>query len=192
MKRHSFIPLFILFLLYPSVSGADYLVVLKNGSSFHVRGYWQETGLIQFNLYGGDIGIPETFVRGIKEMGDRPEEPDFMENPLPEKTQTGHGPAPAGPEGGKQSVKKTAGVKEEAPRKDKVDRSYYQDRKSALLKNHETVQKSFQQAVANNDRAAMRSLSNQLQLLNRQIAELAGEIKGKNDGILPKWWQQVK
>ena len=47
------------FIIYPSICFASYVIHLKDGREFVTDRYWEEGGQVKFNRYGGGIGIEE-------------------------------------------------------------------------------------------------------------------------------------
>lgn len=62
------------FIIYPSICFASYVIHLKDGREFVTDRYWEEGEQIKFKRYGGAIGIPKDLVRWIEEIKDLPEE----------------------------------------------------------------------------------------------------------------------
>ena len=47
------------FIVYPSICFASYVIHLKDGREYVTDRYWEEGDQIKFNRYGGVIGIEE-------------------------------------------------------------------------------------------------------------------------------------
>ena len=58
-----------IFVIYPSVCFASYVIHLKDGREFVTDRYWEEGNQIKFKRYGGVIGIQKGLVKGIEERG---------------------------------------------------------------------------------------------------------------------------
>ena len=54
------------FIIYPSVCFASYVIHLKDGREFATEQYYEEGGQIKFKRYGGVIVIQKDLVRGIE------------------------------------------------------------------------------------------------------------------------------
>jgi len=50
------------FVIYPSICFASYVIHLKDGREFSVDQYWEEGDQIKFKGYGGIIGIEKAFL----------------------------------------------------------------------------------------------------------------------------------
>ncbi|MCJ7684592.1 MAG: YgdI/YgdR family lipoprotein [Desulfobacteraceae bacterium] len=51
-----------IFVIYPSICFASYVIHLKDGSEFVTDRYWEEGDQIKFNRYGGVIGIQKALL----------------------------------------------------------------------------------------------------------------------------------
>ena len=72
------------FVIYPSVSFASYIIHLKSGHSFQTDRYYEEGDQIKFKRYGGIIGIQKELVKDIEEVEDLPSEKEPDKQPVPE------------------------------------------------------------------------------------------------------------
>ena len=61
-----------IFVIYPSICFASYVIHLKDGREFVTDRYWEEGEQIKFNIRS--IGIQKDQVKGIKEVEDLPKE----------------------------------------------------------------------------------------------------------------------
>ena len=61
------------FVIYPCVVSASYIIHLKDGREFVSYQYWEEGDQIKFNRYGGVIGIERDLVSGMKLVEEMPE-----------------------------------------------------------------------------------------------------------------------
>ncbi len=172
MKK--FIPLIIiLFIICPAICFSSYLIELNNGSKFITYQYWEKGSLIKFYYYGGVVGIEKDLVKGIRESD------------LPHKEEkASQKPEMASKEAGKKDGE---GTKEEM---EKIDVTFYKNKKSALMEKYREAKKKLQQATKDHNRALQREANNELKEISKQRAAIAMEIKEKNNGILPKWWQR--
>jgi hypothetical protein len=90
------------FIVYPSICFASYVIHLKDGREVVTDRYWEEGDQIKFKQYGGIMGIQKDQVKEIEEKEDLPEE----------KTEVVKPEAPSGVE--KAGDVKKAEVPEEA------------------------------------------------------------------------------
>ncbi|MCJ7684587.1 MAG: YgdI/YgdR family lipoprotein, partial [Desulfobacteraceae bacterium] len=61
------------FLIYPSICFASYVIHLKDGREFATDRYWEEGDQIKFNRYGGVIGIEKDLVPEMELVEEVPE-----------------------------------------------------------------------------------------------------------------------
>ncbi len=52
------------FVVFPSLCFASYVIHLKSGHSFRTDRYWEEGDEIKFNRYGGVLGIQKGLANG--------------------------------------------------------------------------------------------------------------------------------
>ena len=180
MKKFILMIVTIAFFIYPSVCFSSYLIELKNGSTFITNHYWKEERQIKFYYRGGIVGISKNLVREIRES-DLPYKKEVVEqkvSPVPDV------PEVASKEAGKKAGEET---KEEM---EKIDVTFYKNKKSALMERYSEAKKKLQQATKDRNRALQREANSELKEISKQRAAIAREIKEKNNGILPKWWQR--
>jgi hypothetical protein len=177
MKKFILIIVIIAFFIYPSICFSSYLIELKNGSTFITNHYWKEGRQIKFYYRGGIVGIEKGLIKGIRES-DLPYKEEVVEQ---KASQT---PEITSKEAGKKAGEET---KEE---REKIDVTFYKNKKSALMERYSEAKKKLQQATKDRNRALQREANNELKEISKQRAALAREIKEKNNGILPKWWQR--
>ncbi len=177
MKKFILLIATIAFLICPSICFSSYLIELKNGSTFIINHYWKEGGQIKFYYYGGVVGIKKKFVRKIRET-DLPYKEEVVKQKACQTIEIGS------KEAGKKTDEKTKKEME------KIDLTSYKNKKNTLMERYSEAKKKLQQATKNRNRALQREANNELKEINKQKSAIAMEIKGKNNGILPKWWQR--
>jgi len=177
MKNYIAAIITIVFLICPSICFSSYLVELKNGSTFITNHYWKEGRRIKFYHYGGVVGIEKGFVREIRESD------------LPYKEEVIEQKASQTPEIAPKEAWKKAGeeIKEE---EEKIDVTFYKNKKSTLMERYSEAKKKLQHATKDLNVALQREANNELKEISKQRAAIAREIKEKNNGILPEWWQR--
>ena len=180
MKKFILIIVTIVFFIYPSICFSSYLIELKNGSTFITNHYWKEGWQIKFYYRGGVVGISKNMVREIRKS-DLPYKEEVVEEKAPPVLDT--------PDVGSKEAGKKAG-EETKEEREKIDVTFYKNKKSALMESYREAKKKLQQATKDRNRALQREANNELKEISKQRAALAREIKGKNNGILPKWWQR--
>jgi len=101
------------FVVFPSLCFASYIIHLKSGHSFQTELYWEEGGEIKFKRYGGVIGIRKELVKDIEETKDLPDEKAVeAKQPVPETGEKEDGGKQGAP-GGAQSAEDTENAKSE-------------------------------------------------------------------------------
>ena len=177
MKKFILIIVTIVFFICPSICLSSYLIELKNGSTFITNHYWKQKGQIKFYYRGGVVGINKSLVLEIRESD------------LPYKKEVVEQKASQAPEIVSKEAGEKAGeeIKEE---KEKIDVTFYKNKKSAFMERYSKAKKKLQQATKDRNRALQRVANNELKEISKQRAAIANEIKEKNNGILPKWWQR--
>ena len=179
--------LVITFLLTISeAKAASYLIQLKNGSEFTTDQYWIEGNEIKFYISGGVTGISKERIKTIKTL---------QEVELPSQAKTGEVPTPPltvdrqGAETVKPENKKAGGEAKE-PSSEKIDIKYYKEKKSALKATFDEAWDRYIDATNNKDLEAKNLASEAMLEFSKQIYALADELKKKNQGVLPDWWEQ--
>jgi hypothetical protein len=80
-ETKAFFALLLIFLIFPSLAGAD-AIVLKNGNRIEAQRVWEEDGDIKCDQYGGIVGFPKREVLRIEQQqGD--EEPGGIPRKAP-------------------------------------------------------------------------------------------------------------
>ncbi len=64
MKKRLILIAAAVFIIYPSICFASYVIHLKDGREFVTDRYWEEGEQIKFKRYGGVIGIQKDLVKG--------------------------------------------------------------------------------------------------------------------------------
>ncbi len=173
------LPLLVMSLLLtmPQAKAATYLIQLKNRGEFKTYHYWEEGNDIKFYIYGGVAGIQKEFVKTITEVDE--------ESTLP---------LPAGQQSSETVKTENKEAVEEAKDRnaEKIDIKYYKEKKLELKgKVNETWQR-YLDATASNDVEVKKRASDEMRGFSKQMFDLADELKGKNQGVLPDWWDKDK
>ncbi|OGQ97607.1 MAG: hypothetical protein A2521_10535 [Deltaproteobacteria bacterium RIFOXYD12_FULL_57_12] len=172
---------------------ADSIVVLKNGKQFTTSEYWKENNQVKFHFHGGVIGIPQSSVREVRKVTT----PHLTPGVITEE-------APAATAADQESTTTAATepvVAAEKPAENKpaeaqqpivaIDVGFYKEKKTALLaEKTETLKKlktAAQEGLSFRDKERM---SSALREIDRQLWELAMELKAKNNDRLPPWWSE--
>ncbi|MDZ7696959.1 MAG: hypothetical protein U5R49_08590 [Deltaproteobacteria bacterium] len=103
------------FIIYPSVCFASYIIHLKDGREFVTEQYYEEGDQIKFKRYGGIIGIQKDLVREIEETEDVEQLPEKKETTAESET------AATGVEKGKKEKKEEGAAKAEGSKQKELE-----------------------------------------------------------------------
>jgi len=103
-----------LYLAYPVVGYASYLIQLKSGHEFIATRYWEEGGQIKFHAYGGILGVEVELIRKIEER----ETPDSEREMSAAQSEPVQKPPSETPSEKAETKLKTASVPKETRRAD--------------------------------------------------------------------------
>jgi hypothetical protein len=172
--------------------GASYLLHLKNGNELRTSHYWEEGDEIKFYVYGGVAGIQKGFITRVtiwnwnykEHIGDKNEDPEKSRPPS----------VFSGPKS-RESPQIGMGEKESksggnAEKDEVVDFDYYRERKAALKEKLEDALQRNREATASKDLRAKELTRKKYLEFSRQIIDLSDELKKKNKGVLPNWWEE--
>jgi hypothetical protein len=176
MKKFILIIVTIAFFIYPSVCLSSYLIELKNDSTFITNYYWKEGRQIKFYYRGGVVGVEQSLVRKIRES-DLP----YKEEVVKEKAT----PTPNVPE----VAPKEAGKKTEAESKE-IDVEYYQRMNEELWDKYRDAKERYDQSKVHRDEFVGNDAKKEIKEALDKLTELSRELKKKNKGVLPDWWQE--
>jgi len=187
MKK-TIIFLILSFLLIPRIGFATYLIELTNGSTYLTDHYWDEDGKIRFLHFGGIIGFSKNTIRKITETDQEYIDPTQFQKAPPVDKNNDTQPASATTDklvktGGNEDPEKKT---EEKP----VDLSIYKEKKNELMQKYTEAQNKLSQTIKIRDRVAQQEAAREISRIERERAKTAKEIREKNNGVLPSWWQQ--
>jgi hypothetical protein len=167
MKKFILIIVTITFFIYPSVCLSSYLIELKNGSTFITNHYWEKKGQIKFYYRGGIVGIAKNFVKAIRKS-------DIEETVIQNAAQK---PQPL-----RQKAEKTDN--------DLIDIEYYKKEKQRLEQELDEAKQRYLSSLEKGDKETKHAASRDALKINIQIDQLKKELKEKNKGVLPEWWNK--
>jgi hypothetical protein len=172
--------------------GASYHLHLKNGNELRTSHYWEEGDEIKFYVYGGVAGIQKGFVTRITMSNLNHKEYLADKKEDPEKSQSSS--VFSGPKS-QESPQIGTGEKESKTRgnteKDElIDFDYYKERKAVLKGKLEEALQRNREATARKDQQAKELTRKEYLEFSRQIIDLSDELKKKNKGVLPTWWEE--
>lgn len=171
MKK--FIPLIIIpFIIWSDVCFSFYLIELNNGSTFTTNHYWKKKSQIKFYFRGGVVGVEKDFVRKIRKSDQVYIEENVIQNTA-QKPQA------------QQSIQKA-----ENTDNDLVDIEYYKKEKQRLEQKLNEAKRRYLNSLESGDKETKYAASKNALKINIQIDQLKKELKEKNKGLLPEWWNE--
>lgn len=174
MKK--FIPLIIIpLIIWPVVCFSSYLIELNNGSKFIIYQYWEKGNLIKFYYYGGVVGIHKNLIKKIEKTNLVCEDQVYLEETIIQNAV--QKPQPRG-----QKADKTDN--------DLVDIKYYKREKQRLEQELDEAKQRYLSSLEKGDKETKHAASRDALKINIQIDQVKKELKEKNKGILPEWWNK--
>ena len=182
-------------LLCPSFGAASYLIRLNNGGQFVVSQYWEEDAQLKFYSHGGVVEIPKRSVAKISETNvaygagtDSGFEATVEDKVKQEPTiaPSGKGQIPSQDDALRKKTRSTRKNKDEV-----IDFEYYQKKKWLLKAKVDEALERFREASSNKESQAKREAIQDMTRISDQIFDLADELKQKNGGVLPYWWEDL-
>ena len=172
--------LFGILALFPMVCAA-WMIHLKDGRSFETPEYLEEGDQIKFELYGGLIGIPKNLVAKIEESspGKRPLEENRPISQT-EVSKDDHQVRMTG-EGFEKK-------EEDKKNPEKNDLAYYKKKKLSLQTLLDAALEKYNTAKLTGDEAELNKQYDVATRLAAELEHLKKEVKRKNYGFLPLWW----
>lgn len=159
-----------------SVALAGFAIQLKNGRILPTPEFWEENGIIKFYWESGIASIPKEIIRSIGFVKDAPVvKASTLKDSITE-------PKPTPPK-----EKKT---EEPGPGKEKIDAGSYKKQKALFTGNYEQAYEKYLEASSRHDREAKKKAWEEFIRYGGQVSALEEELKKKNRGILPKWWNE--
>jgi hypothetical protein len=164
--------LFIILVLSPVSSDADFLVEFQNGRRVRVEGYRIDGKSCELYWESGSLRVPAGEIKSIQEKKD-----DVASLPKEETKKDGQ---KTGGETGEQKVSKTS-----VPQGTEIE-SYIQ-RKAELRERLEEAKRVYFAVTGKSEKdwARQRMIS-----ASRELFSLEAEVKGKHNGSLPDWWKE--
>jgi hypothetical protein len=175
-KIFGFVIAMVFLLGLSSVAMAGFAIQLKNGRILPTPAFWEEKGFIKFYWENGVATIPKEVIRSIGFIKDVP----VVKAPGPKESITK--PAAILPK-----EKETA--KPEAE-KDKIDDGYYKKQKAQITEKFEQAHERYLEASSRRDREAKKKAWEEFNQYASQVSALEEELKKKNNGVLPEWWNK--
>jgi len=159
-----------------SAAPAGFAIQLKNGRILSTSEFWEEKEVIKFYWDSGVASIPKELIRSIGFIKETPvmTPPNLIE-PVPEP---------------KAVVGKEKNTEEANAEKEKIDAGYYKKQKALFTENYEQAYEKYLEASSRHDREAKKKAWEEFNRYGGQVSALEEELKKKNQGVLPKWWNE--
>jgi hypothetical protein len=171
--------------------GSTYLLLLKNGNELRTPYYWEEDNEIKFYIYGGVAGIQKAFVAKVTLADSHYKEvQSYKENSEENRPHSiADGPI------SKEIPQTLIGMEERESgsntiSQEIVDINYYKARKASLKEQLEDALQRNREAIARKDPQAKDLTRKEYLEFSTQIIALGDELKRKNQGLLPEWWEE--
>jgi hypothetical protein len=180
--------LFIALMLFPSWSllwAASYQIQLKNGNEIKTSYYWEEGSEIKFYQYGGVVGVPRANVVGIKTSN-----ANYQENKDITPPETIEKDPKVVDTTKIQTDDKEGKISQDTEKSSSIDPSYYRAQKATLKDKLDDALERNREATRRKDQEAKDATRLEMREYVKKIYDLEAELKEKNKGALPKWWNE--
>ena len=181
MKRPILLVAFMALFTYPSIGLASYLVQLTNGNQFITDGYYEDGNQIRFYSDGGAVAVPKAAVRQIKKtdipVTGRTERQLVILSPkAPEMRPQEDAPGRA----------TNTGTKSADPI---ISLDTYKEKRRLLRAELDKALEGFREASGHGNPEAKKKAIRDITEASGQMLKLTDEVKEKNNGVLPDWWE---
>ena len=149
-----------------------------------------------FYIYGGIAGVQKKFVKSISEsklsFKDKNEDKSSESSDDERKTSNFEKIKDNEPTKGDMSTSVVTGEKMRGEKRspEGIDFEYYRKTKINLREQFDQAREKYLEASSNKDPEAKELARKDMVEFSKQIYDLADELKSKNNGVLPDWWEQ--
>ena len=172
MKNYITIIVTFVFFICPSICFSSYLIELKNGSTFIINHHWKEGGQIKFYYYGGVVGIEKDLVKKIRES-DIPVIEYHEEHRRPNTT----------------AIDTINEVEEKEASKKAFDNEInYKNKQMSLKSQLKEGLSRYKRAKERDDKEMVDAEYRKVSKVSAELEHLKKEVRTKNNGTLPEWW----
>lgn len=161
-----------------TVSYSAFAIKLKNGRNIYAESYWIEGDHVHLQFKSGVMKIRKNEIQSITETKGRI--PDEEESPRPPEQKPGEKP------GEKPSVA-TKEEKPSAPLSGKEEIESYKNKKREIQKRLDEAKEVYFNTTNKDEKDKARKI---MLSISNELFNLQEEVKKKNNGIIPKWWQE--
>lgn len=183
----------IIILLTSTTSYSGFLIKLKNGREIYTEAYQTEGNTIILQFRGGVLKISKNDVQSISQEKRRIEEEEIKGEKKDEKVEKVEKVGKTGTEG-KEEKKETKEVKKETPQKPEkapvmgqAEIDQYIKRRAEIRARLEEAQKIYIDTTNKEEKNEARKI---MIAISRELSNIYEEVKKKNNGVIPKWWQE--
>jgi hypothetical protein len=195
MNKLTLFIVLIVFQSWISVWAGSYQIQLKNGNEIKTSHYWEEGDVIKFYAYGGVAGIQKGLVSKVTTSDVTYKEDSSSKEDLEKSRAPSVVSGPKSKEGAQTRASDTAnradGSGEQKRSTDEtIDFDSYRERKAVLKEKLEEALQRNREAITRQDPKARESTRHEYLEFSKQIMDLGEELKKKNKGVLPDWWDE--
>lgn len=181
MKRPILLVAFMALFMCPSICMASYLVQLTNGNQFITYGYWEDGSQIRFYSGGGAVAVAKVSVSKIKKMDIAIESQTDIRSIIS---------SPKAPEMRPQEDALATATNTGTKSADPIIRSDICKGKKRLLQAElDKALEGFREASGHGNSEAKKKAIRDITEASGQMFKLIDEVKEKNNGVLPDWWE---
>ncbi len=174
----------------------SFIIELHNGHEVITPRVWEEGNEIKFSIYQGTAGVPRALVKRIKTSGlvnnDKvarssiPQSPDETDKPTEKISQN------------ETDIRdQERNVKSEDEKKHNSGMTHETEdlmsdgeKKLRLTSQLDAATKRYREASEAGNLDAKKSALNDMRAYRKKIFKLMDEVKNKNEGELPTWWNE--
>jgi hypothetical protein len=181
MKRPILLVAFMALFTYPSIGLASYLVQLTNGNQFITYGYYEDGRQIRFYSDGGVVAVAKASVSKIQRtdivIESQTDVRSIILSPkAPEMRPQEDAPGRA----------TNTGTKSADPI---ITLDTYKEKRRLLQAELDRALEGFHEASGNGNPEAKKKAIRDITEASGQMLKLTDEVKEKNNGVLPDWWE---
>jgi len=157
--------------------------------------HWEEGDEIKFYAYGGVAGIKKGLVSKVTTSNvtykeDSSSKGDLEKGKAPTVLSGPNEKESAQSRGSETASRADGSGKKSESKGEAVDFDYYRERKASLREKLEDALQRNRDATTRQDQDARESTRQEYLKFSKQIMDLGEELKKKNKGVLPDWWDE--
>jgi hypothetical protein len=191
----------VFYLLLAGAHGASFIIELKNGREVTTSHVWEETDEIKFYTPHGTAGVSKALVKSIK-----PSTPIYSNKISRNSISSSASEARISPKDKgsqtntfsetqiRQSVENSELSQEQKTDGDKSvkagDTESYHAKKQMLMSELDAATHRYLEASGARNLEAKRAALDDMRAYSKRILDLGDEVKSKNGGVLPAWWNE--